>query len=141
MTSDASDLAGRPVLSVRNRVGLALAGLLGLLELTSSLVSGPTPSDEVGPPLSVLFIDAVLGVITVAAAAHTWRSHSRAGSRMVAGSLIVSMITALPAFFVPGVPASLVALVGLNVVVSIVVVGLVVSRRGVPLGAGRVVGR
>lgn len=118
----------RPALSGKNRVGLALAGLLGLLEVVTSQTAGPPGAGEVGPPQEVLMLDLVLGAVTIVAVLWTWRSRSRVGSRLVAFSRILAMITALPAFFVPGVPAPLVALVGVNVVVTVVVVGLVLSR-------------
>jgi len=115
-------------LSRKNKVGLGLAAALGLLDMTS-MVGVLTPdSDGPGPPAGVLVGDAVLGLITVVAVVHAWRTASRTGSRVVAASRILSAITALPALFVTGVPAWAVALVAVLVVVTVVVIALVLSR-------------
>jgi hypothetical protein len=118
--------AAGSALSRKNKVGLALAGVLGLIDMTS--VFTPLPdSDAPGPPVGVLVAGTVLGVITVVAVVHTWRTANRASSRVVAGSRILSAITALPAFFVTGVPAWVVAVVAVFVVVTVVVIALVLS--------------
>jgi hypothetical protein len=115
-------------LSTKNKIGLALAGLLGLLDLLPML-GGPAPDpNQPGPPFVVLVAGAVLAVITLVAVVYTWRTGHRAGARIVAGSRIISAATALPAFFVPGVPAGLVAIVAAAVVVTAVTVALVLSR-------------
>jgi hypothetical protein len=115
------------VLSVKNKVGLVLAGLLGLADLSSPFL--PTDeSAEAGPPMGVLVADAVLGLITIVAVIYTWRTANRVGARIVAGSRIISVLTAVPAFFVPGVPAAVVALVAAVVVVTIATVMLVLAR-------------
>ncbi|MFJ8719453.1 hypothetical protein ACIRD9_40850 [Streptomyces violaceus] len=114
-------------LSRKNKVGLALAGVLGLIDMTSVFTPWPD-SDAPGPPVSVLVAGTVLGVITLFAVVHTWLTANRTGSRVVAGSRILSAITSLPAFFVTGVPAWAVSVVALLVVVTIVVIALVLSR-------------
>ncbi|MGA5363997.1 hypothetical protein [Streptomyces purpurascens] len=121
--TEAADTA----LSRKNKVGLALAGVLGLIDMASLLTAWPD-SDAPGPPVGVLVAGTVLGVITVVAVVHTWFTANRTGSRVVAGSRILSAITALPAFFVTGVPAWAVAVVALLVVVTVVVIALVLSR-------------
>ncbi|KAA1397271.1 hypothetical protein [Aeromicrobium ginsengisoli] len=84
-------------LTTKNKVGLALAGLLGVLDLPSFLEA---PSDgEVGPPLGILILGSICGLITIVAVVIAWRSASGAAIRVVAGARIVSMLTALPAFF------------------------------------------
>jgi hypothetical protein len=118
-----------PTLSFKNKIGLGLAGLLGLSSIPSAFGSQPGPG-EVGPPFAVLVADSVLGLITLVAVVYPWRTRSRVGARIVAGSQILSMISALPAFFVDGVPSLVVVLVAVNVVVTVVVVGLVLSRPG-----------
>ena len=120
--------AGRTArLSVKNKIGLGLAALLGLTDLTSLL--GPQPAEgEAGPPMAVLIAGTILGLITVVAVVYVFRTASRTGSRIVAGSRILSMITALPAFFVEGVPAPLVAIVAIGVIVTLLTVWLVLAR-------------
>jgi hypothetical protein len=124
-TTADTPVAGR--LSVKNKIGLGLALLFGLLDLGSPF--GPTGSpDEPGPPMAVLIASAVLGLITIIAAIWTWRTASRAGARIVAGSRILSILGALPAFFVSGVPAVVVAMVAVSVVLTVVTVVLVLSK-------------
>lgn len=115
-------------LSRANRVGLGLAGLLGLIDLAGPVLA-PTPQPgEEGPPMAVLIAGAVLGVITLAAVVYTWRTGNRVGARVVAGTRILSAITALPAFFVAEVPPALVAGAAVGIVVALVAVALVLSR-------------
>jgi hypothetical protein len=116
-----------------NKAGLIIAFILGLLDLTSPFQ--PTPDGGAdGPPYAILVIDAVLGLITVIAVVIAWRSGRRGAVRIAAGARIISLVTALPAFFVD-VPAALQALVGLFAVLTIACVALMLtpSRRPVPL--------
>ena len=114
-----------------NKAGLAVALLLGLLDVTGPFTMAPDNAED-GPPYAILLIDSVLGLITVAAVVIAWRTGRRGAVRLAAGARIVSMITALPAFFVD-VPAALQAVVGLFVVVTIasVVMMLAPARRPV----------
>jgi hypothetical protein len=114
-----------------NKAGLVLAFLLGLADLTSPFQ--PTPDGaEAGPPYAILLLDAVLGLITVIAVVVAWRTGRRGAVRIAAGARVISMITALPAFFVD-VPAALQAVVGLFVVLTLACVAmmLVPSRQPV----------
>lgn len=113
-------------ISLKNKIGLVLAGLLGLLDVLSVLA--PTPDGQTGPPFVVLAADCALGVLTLAAVVFTWRTGNRIGARVVAGARIFSAITALPAFFISGVPAGLVVLAAAGVVLTVVTVGLVLAR-------------
>ncbi len=115
-----------------NKAGFVIALLLGLTDLASVLE--PTPDGQVGPPLIILIIDAVLGLITIVAVVYAWRTGSRGAVRIAAGARIVSMITALPAFFVD-VPAGLMLLVGVFVVATIACVAMMLlpSRTPVPV--------
>ncbi|WP_416981353.1 hypothetical protein [Streptomyces sp. T028] len=114
-------------LTRKNKVGLVLAGALGLLDLTSLIGPPADNADTPGPPLAILIAGTVLGLITVIAVVYTWRTADRTGSRAVAGSRTLSVITALPAFFVDGVPAWLVLVVSAVVIISVVAVALVLS--------------
>ncbi|GIE94157.1 hypothetical protein [Paractinoplanes rishiriensis] len=115
-----------------NRAGLVLAFLLGVVDMLAVLA--PTPDGEVGPPFAILVIDALLGLLTVVAVVVAWRSGRRGAVRIAAGARIVSMITALPAFFVD-VPAAVQALVAVFVVVTISCVAMMLTpaRRPVPV--------
>ncbi|MEU6009634.1 hypothetical protein [Streptomyces sp. NPDC047453] len=115
-------------LTRKNKVGLVLAGLLGLLDMTNFFTLPEPGSDTQGPPMAVAIADGVLGVITVLAVVYTWRTLNRTGSRVVAASRILSVVSALPAFFVSGVPAAVVALVAVFTILSVVVIALVLTR-------------
>jgi hypothetical protein len=118
---------GTSTRTVKNKVGLLLAGLLSLADLSSPFTSPEPRPNEAGPPYAVLVASAVLGAITLTAIVITWRSGYRAAARVVAGSRIVSALLALPAFFVDGVPAHLVALVSVGVITTVLAVVLVLS--------------
>ena len=114
-------------LSTKNKVGLVLAGLLGVTDMAS--LGGPTPGPgEQGPPTAVLVAATILGVITIVAVLITWRTGSRVPARVVAGSRILSALTALPAFFVGGVPTGLIAAAAGGIVLTAIAVWLVLSR-------------
>jgi uncharacterized membrane protein len=113
-----------------NRTGLAIALLLGLVDIVSTFT--PAPEDaQAGPPDAILWIDCLLGVITVVAVVIAWRTGRRGAVRIAAGARIVSMITALPAFFVD-VPAGLQVAVALFVVVTITCVALMLTSSRQP---------
>jgi hypothetical protein len=111
-------------LSRINKAGLAVAGLLGLLDIASPLMA--TPEGEVGPPFPILVLDAVLGVITVVAVVIAWRTARRGLVRVAAGARIISALTAFPAFFVD-VPVGLKVGVGIFVLVTAVSVAMMLA--------------
>lgn len=120
-------MSGTANISAKNKAGLILAALIGLSDLSGPFM--PYPEDaQAGPPIAVLVAGAILGLITLIAVVHTWRTGSRLGARITAGSRILSIFGALPAFFVKGVPPSVVAYVGLGFVLTILSVVLVLSR-------------
>jgi hypothetical protein len=86
------------MLSTRNKIGLVIAGLLALGDIVF-LFALPTPEGEPGPPFGILVLGAVCGIITLVAGAYAWAKANRGAIRIAAGARIVSMISALPAFF------------------------------------------
>jgi hypothetical protein len=122
----------RAPFSLPNKVGLVLAGVLGASDLLGLFF--PTPPGEVGPPLAILVLDSLLGVVTVVAVVAAWRTRRRGFVRLAAGARILSMVTALPAFFA-GVPNWLVAVVALVVVLTITAVVLMLLPPRRPLEA------
>lgn len=129
-----TNLAKAPLapLSKLNKAGLVLAFLLGLVDLTGPFQ--PTPDGQAGPPYSILILGAVLGLITVVGVVIAWRTARRGAVRVVAGARIISVITALPAFFVD-VPAGLKMTVGAFVIVTVATVAMMLTpaRRPVPV--------
>jgi hypothetical protein len=131
MTTNLAKAALAP-LSKLNKAGLVIAFLIGLSDLTGPFQ--PTPDGQEGPPYPILVLGAVLGLITVVGVVIAWRSGRRGAIRVVAGARIISMITALPAFFVD-VPAALKVIVGLFVILTVASVAMMLApaRRPVPV--------
>ena len=82
------------------------------------------------PPVgSVLIAGTVLGVMTLVAVVYTFRTAARAGSRDRRRQPDpVALITALPAFFVRGVPVRTGGAAAAGVVVTLITVWLVLSK-------------
>ena len=118
--------------SKRQKVGLVLAGLYSALNILGVLFA--TPEGQVGPPMGILIIDSVLGLVGLVAVIITWRTGNRAALRAAAGAIILMTLTALPAFFVD-VPAGIKLLVGVWVLLTIAAVVLMFSpgRRSTPV--------
>ncbi|HEU0287051.1 MAG TPA: hypothetical protein VFR22_08385 [Nocardioidaceae bacterium] len=115
-------------LSPRNKVGMTLAFLLGLIGLPMFLRGAPDPG-EVGPPMAVLITESICGLVTVMAVAFGWRRRSARAIRLAAGAQIVSVLTAVPAFFLdrPALNKLLLAIL-LGVTLTAVVLMLTPSR-------------
>lgn len=116
--------------TTRQKTGLALAGLLSVGNIAS--VFQPTPDGQVGPPLVVLVLGAVVGAIGLAAVVLAWRNGNRVALRVAAGTLILTTLTALPAFFVD-VPAGIKLLVAVTVVVTVAAIVLMFSSARRPV--------
>ena len=117
--------------SPRNRIGLAIAFLLGLIGVPMVLRGAPAPG-VVGPPAVVLVTESLCGVVTVVAVTIGWRRASSRAIRLAAGAQIVSVLTALPAFFLdrPALNKLLLAIL-LGATLTAVVLMLTPSRRSV----------
>jgi len=117
--------------STRQKVGLVLAGLISLISIPSAF--SPTPDGETGPPLGILVLGSVLGVIGLVAAVIAWRGN-RTALRVAAGTLVLNALTSLPAFFVD-VPAFIKLAVAGSIIVTVVTLILMFSttRRPVPV--------
>ena len=125
------DSVARPRINTKQKVGLVLCGLYSLGNIPSALT--PTPDGETGPPLGILVIGSILGVIGLVATVLAWRGNNVA-LRVAAGAMIVSTLTGLPAFFVD-VPTWVKALVGVSVLLTVTAVVLMFSgdRRSTPV--------
>jgi len=111
-------------LTTVNKIGLGLAALLGVADIASAFF--PTPEGETGPPLGIVLLGGVLGVVTVVGVIWALRTRSRGAVRIVAAARIVSAITALPAFFVD-IPTWLRLLAGFIVILTVVVVVMLLT--------------
>lgn len=119
--------------TTRQKVGFVLAGLLSLANIVS--IFFPTPEGETGPPMAILVVGVITGVVGLVAVVIAWRSGNRAAIRVATGVLIISVLTSLPAFFVD-VPAGVKLGVGVSVLLSVLTIVLMfssTSRRPVPV--------
>ncbi len=122
--SNTTITASRSAVSTKQKVGLGIAAVYSLTNIPSFLAGSPDPG-EVGPPLAILVVGSILGVIGLVAAIMAWRG-SAVATRVAAGAIIVITLTGLPAFFVD-VPMAIKALVGFSVVLTVVAVVLMFS--------------
>jgi hypothetical protein len=110
--------------TTKQKVGLALCGFYALTNIPSWLFT-PPDDGETGPPVAILVVDSLLGVIGLVAVILAWRGN-RVALRVAAGAIILITLTGLPAFFVD-VPMGVKALVGFSVVITVVAVVLMFS--------------
>lgn len=106
------------------RAGLVLTGVLAAGNIASVLF--PTPEGEVGPPLPVLVLGTLLGVIGTVATVVAWRTGSGRALRLALATIIIGAITALPAFFVD-VPPAIKLITAVSVLLTILAVVLCLS--------------
>ncbi|NUR71720.1 MAG: hypothetical protein HOU81_12935 [Hamadaea sp.] len=81
------------------RTGLVLAVLLGLADVAQPFSGGDFP------PMGVAIAGAALGLITIGSAVYAWRGN-RIATVAVVVTRLLSALSAVPAFFVPDVPAA-----------------------------------
>lgn len=131
MSSTSAGAPPRNRITGKQKAGLVLCMVYGLANIPSFLT--PTPDGEEGPPLAILVIGSILGVVALVSAILAWRGN-RPALRVGAGAMIVMTLTGLPAFFVD-VPMFVKALVGFSVVLTVVAVVLMFSgdRRPAPV--------
>jgi hypothetical protein len=113
----------RPAINTKQKIGLVLCGLYSLGNIPSFLEA--PPDGEEGPPMAILVVGTLLGVIGLVATVMAWRGN-RVALRVAAGSIIIVTLTGLPAFFVD-VPMFVKALVGVSVVLTVAAVVLMFS--------------
>lgn len=110
-----------------NKIGFVIALLLGVLNVAA--LASPTPEGEVGPPLLILVIDAVLGVAIIVAVSIGWIKRRKAAIRAATVFLILGAVTALPAFAAQGVPPALVVAAAVYVLLTIVTIAFMLKSR------------
>lgn len=110
-------------LSTKQKVGVILCILYSLSNVPSVLEA---PADgEAGPPMAILVVDTVLGVVGIVAGVMAWRGN-RVALRVAAGAIIVLTLTGLPAFFVD-MPMFIKVIVAVSVVLTLITVALMFS--------------
>jgi hypothetical protein len=131
-TPDASAASAPAPVTTRQKVGLGLGLLYALTNIPSAFL--PAGGDE-GPPVGILVVDSLLGVVGLVACVLALRG-SRRALRVAAGALILITVTGLPALFVD-VPMPVKAIVGFSVILTVVFVTLMFSGPRRATEAGR----
>jgi hypothetical protein len=109
-------------MSALYRSGIVLLGILSVIDLTA-----PLYTDGQHPPMIIAVIGSVLGLVSIVLAVLAWRSRTAAAVGLCVVR-VLSALTALPAFWVTGVPGPVVAVAGTFVVLTIV--GVVLTLAG-----------
>jgi len=120
--------ASAPTTTSRLRAGLALSAVLGLLGV--AFLGVPADGQE-APPVIVIVLSAVLGLIQVACAVIGWRSGNRLAIRINAAVLIINALLSVPAFFVD-IDAWIKAVAALSVILTVVALVLTLRREPTP---------
>jgi hypothetical protein len=108
-------------------------GLIVLAMLSAADLAAPLLTDGETPPLEIALIGCALGAISVVLIIFAWR-----GSRAAAIGLVVvrvlSALTAVPAFLIPGIPPLPMFLAGAAITLTVTGSGLVLAglRRPAP---------
>ncbi len=114
-------------LSTKNRLGLGLAGVLGVLDIASYFLTPDPSGDMPGPPDSIVLLDVALGIITVIAVVLALRNSSKVSIGTTITARVISALTAVPAYFV-GVTTSILAMVTAFIAATIVSTWLILSK-------------
>jgi hypothetical protein len=104
------------------------AGLLVLAVLSLADLAAPLMTDGESPPMEIALIGSALGAISLVLAALAWRGRTGAALGLV-GVRAFSALTAVPAFFVSGVPVVPMVLAG--TAITLTVIGSVLVLTGV----------
>lgn len=110
--------------------GILILGILSLVDL-----AGPLLTDGDNPPMAVAVVGSVLGLISLVSIVLMYRANERAIIPLVI-CRVISALTAVPAFFIGGVPAGVIVLcVGIVVFTAIGVRLVTVAAAPVEAGA------
>ena len=114
-----------------DRIGLVVLATLSVVDLL-----GPLITDGSHPPMSVVLVGAAIGLASLALIVPAWRG-SRRAVRVLVGLRLLSALTAVPAFFIPDVPAPAVGLAAGLIAFTVLGVVLAVAgtRQANPVGA------
>lgn len=111
-------------LSTPKRAGHALAIVVTFVNALGGLVAQPGSGSGGGPPVAVVVIGVLIGLVVTVLLVVSWRQ-DRVGPRRVAAVLMVVIaLTAVPAFLVGGVPAGVQLVAGAVVLATLVAVVL-----------------
>jgi hypothetical protein len=124
MTSTATPSPTTPrTTTTATRVGLVIAGLLGLGDLYNAYTQWSEDAGDAFAYLSLAF-----GVVTLILIPFAWRGSTRAGWA-VAIIRVVSSLLGLPAFFIPGIPAPFVVAAAVGILLAVASAVLILARK------------
>lgn len=109
-------------MSALYRSGVVLLGILSVIDL-----AGPLYTDGQHPPMIIAIIGSVLGLVSIVLAVFAWRGRTAAAVGLCVVR-VLSALTAVPAFWVTGVPGPVMAVAGSFIVLTIV--GAVLTLAG-----------
>jgi hypothetical protein len=118
-----------PRTTVQLRTGLAISAFLGLANIPFLFM--PAPGGQDGPPLAILVLSALVGLVSVACAVIAWRSGNRLAIRINAAALLLNGLTSLPAFFVD-IDAWIKVVSMVSIVLTVVALVLTLRREHAP---------
>ncbi len=101
-------------------------GLLMLAALSASDLLLPLVTDGEHPPMAVALAAAAVGLASLVLVVSAWRGATRAVPALVVMRAL-SALSAVPAFFAPGVPGPAITAAAIAIALTIVGVVLVVS--------------
>lgn len=104
------------------RAGHVLGIILGVVHM-SALAASPDGEGS-GPPVGVLAIGAVLGLVIIALLVQSWRHDQRGPRRVAAVLLVLAGLGALPGLLVADVPLGLQAAAAVLVLLTLAAVVL-----------------
>jgi hypothetical protein len=113
---------GGKEMSALYRSGVVLLGILSVID-----VAGPLTTDGQHPPMIIAIIGSVLGLVSIVLAVLAWRGRTAAAVGLCV-LRVLSALTALPAFWVTGVPGPVMAVAGTFIMLTIV--GVVLTLAG-----------
>ena len=118
-------------MSTPYKTGLILLGVISLGDLAA-----PLYTDGQHPPMSIALIGSAIGLLSLVLLVLAWRGRVAAAIGLIVLRLL-SALTAVPAFFEPGVPAVPMVLAGIAITVTLIGVGCLLAglRRPALVGA------
>jgi hypothetical protein len=109
------------VLNPVARAGLVVLAVISLGDLTA-----PLTTDGEHPPMAVALVGTALGALSLLLVALAWRGRTAAALGVVV-LRILSVLTAVPAFLVSGVPTGPKILAGVFIALTLAGAGLVLA--------------
>jgi FtsH-binding integral membrane protein len=104
-------------------IGLIICALLGIADIVGVVGAG---ADD-GPPVAVVIIGAVLGVVSLYGVRLAWTSWPR-GRVLIVVTRVLSALLGVPAFFADDAPDWAPAFVGVSILLTIIGVALLYAE-------------